>query len=203
MAPKTFFDLPAEVRNIIYRLAFHKSTAATPALGQKSHKACKPARKLRISKAFDIEAAPFIYGLRKFQFDSIYMAAFFLMSIGPSNSAHITSISLGTLDTNHQAATGLEWMLHCPFKDILSESIKLLATRCPSLRQIEVEAELYTAYDHDLDRRISSLEDRERLLAAFPQLSNMSHGWPNYAMGDTVCLSIPDIPIPGDVSIVF
>lgn len=195
MAPKTFFDLPAEVRNIIYSLAFQRPTDAIPKLAMKRDQAdIKPGQVLRISKTFNIEAASFIYGNRNFVFGCIFNAVCFLMSIGKSYSALLTSIALGSFLYKDRETTGLQWILQCDFEDVVSTSIKLLAQNCPQLRSIE----FCGRRDHygSLERSITRLEGFETLVNAFPQLSNTSCYY------QLMLLTVPDFPVPENVSLV-
>jgi hypothetical protein len=200
MAPKTFFDLPAEIRNIIYCLAFQRLTDAIPKfaipkIAMKRHQAAiKPGQVLRICKTFNIEAAPFIYGSWKFAFRLISNAVRFLVSIGKSYSALLTSIDLGSFSYTDHETRALQWTFQCDIEYVPSAIIRFLVQNCPQLRSIKFWGSR-DPYDW-LERSITRVEGFETLVNAFPQLSITSYRY------NVMLLTVPEVPVPEKVNLV-
>lgn len=104
---KTFFDLPFEIRNIIYKMAIPRRTihpqvfikmftSGREAAGIKNFNF--PAMALTVSKDYEREASNVLYGHNTFAFESVYECFFFLRSIGRIRSAIVRSIKVTKFD---------------------------------------------------------------------------------------------------------
>jgi hypothetical protein len=145
-APLTFFDLPAEVRNIIYRLLFPKrcwgiEPRVLAVLSDESedeveyppyHHIHKPASSLRTSKSFNVEASPFVYGATSFYFSTLSHGIYFLEHIGKQNAIYITGLRMRSLWLVEREASSPG------FKDALEAKCQCLAERCPRLRSLSI-----------------------------------------------------------------
>ena len=83
-----------------------------------------PAKGLSVSKAFDEEASPIIYGENGFKFDNLYDCYYFLRTIGPKRSKYIQNLEVYYFDMrpirNFLEGSGVQiyfqefLALHCP-----------------------------------------------------------------------------------------
>lgn len=171
MAPKTgFFDLPAEIRNIIYCLALSKNEFIKPKLAVGHiEETNKPGSILRVSKTFGVEAAPFIYGTRHFAFPTLFEAMRFIRRIGKHNEIYLTGLCVGTFWYRYREASALGWK----YDEALPLTSTFLAQRCPRLKYLQLEE--LSPEGEKRDWRVKTLEHLKTLVDALPQLSNISY----------------------------
>jgi hypothetical protein len=87
---KTFFDLPSEIRNTIYKMAMGTRVIIPQVFVKSFHyprsRAIKPfkfpALALGVNKQYEKEACFILYGENTFFFDTVYDCFYFLRTIG-------------------------------------------------------------------------------------------------------------------------
>ena len=199
-APLTFFDLPAEVRNIIYRLLFPKRCyyikprvlavlpheSANEMENPPYHRGHKPARSLRTSKSFNVEASPFVYGTTMFFFTSLPCCIHFIKHIGKQNAIHITSLTIRSLWFFKREASSPG------FKEAIEANSQCLAEQCPRLSFLSIGRLGVSGAKREWTT--ANLECLKILIDALPDLSNV-----RYSEGcRTLYLTLLTAAVPND-----
>ncbi|KAM7197783.1 hypothetical protein V8F20_006456 [Naviculisporaceae sp. PSN 640] len=156
--PATFFVLPRELRDEIYKILL---TSPVPLqVYQVSDRNRKGNYRLRASplyppfkraqydkwlsllytnKAISKEAAEALYRLNSFEFGSQSPdLRSFIDTIGPTNASHLRRLYIGLDDPNNYPP---------PLSDISVGTLQLLQTTCTNLRSLEIELHNYLNYD--------------------------------------------------------
>jgi hypothetical protein len=128
----TFYDLPAELRVRIYRLAFFTGYKILPKLRVKRKRPSYvfPGHLLRASRPCAKEAAPILYGEHQFTFESLFNGVVFMQRIGETNCSFLTDVNLDTFWFRYTEARELG--LNYP--TALVKMADFIAKQCTSLR---------------------------------------------------------------------
>lgn len=181
-APLTFFNLPAEVRNTIYRLVFPKmcepikpnvpkvySDEKLDALESLYYITHIPARILPTSRSFNLKAAPSVYGTNTFYLSSLDSATYFIKRIGKQNSAYITSLRLSKFWYPGEVANSPG------FKDALETKMQCLTKRCPRLSSFEIGVVDLSFSAANQEWKIATLGYLKILIDALPELLDVRY----------------------------
>ena len=177
-APLGFFDLPAEVRNIIYRLLFPREPfsirISITDTGTWFTHTNKPANILRVSKAFNIEATPFFYSPNQFDFVKLYDVLRFINRIGKQNAAYLTILTVDTFSFSQDEAYKIGWEYGSAFE----LTAKYLSQRCPQLESLmfnRVRSPEATPWGPARDWKLKTLEHIKVLVDGLPRLPHVSY----------------------------
>ena len=172
---KGLFDLPAEIRLIIYRMS---SLIQDRQIQPKRYPFedsvyWKPGKLLCISKAFNEEVAPLLYGHRQFYLPDGMASMTFLEVIGSKNASYVHCLQVRTFNLTVPEV--------CIFEinhgDYLRFLLKMTEELCPNLQCFKVNDILLEKVVRPYQRpgEPTSLEEIKSIVEAFPQLPRVTY----------------------------
>jgi hypothetical protein len=178
-----FFDFPLEIRRAIYKEAgLIKKQTIQPIY----YSTDRPGDVLCLSKAFNEEVAPLIYGSREFLFPDFNSSITFIDTIGSKNASYIRHYRVRAFDP---------MQFWTPLRGpSLTAFLKSVTDNCPNLRSFKVysitlkKRAKHIAVPGAFASGCGSFEDIKEIGDAFPQLSNASY----LEKREQLCLAAPD-----------
>jgi hypothetical protein len=171
-----FFDLPLEIRLMIYHFANILSHGEVyPRFKCKRLKETqKPGRILRVSKAFSQDLAPLIYGEQKLFFSSLFEGVTFMNLIGDRNASYLCYIHMATFRLKYTEARDLR----LEYVESLPAISKYIAFQCPNIRALKVgdvsPGIKLLDYGDQMEVKDWSIKTLERLKSLIETLSQLS-----------------------------
>jgi hypothetical protein len=186
---RSIFDLPAELRLIIYRKSgLLPDRQFRPVRYPIQDSAFwKPGKLLALNKTFYDEVAPLPYGSRQFYLTDGMSAMSFLNTIGPQNAAsihffHVRTLGLTTSETR---------IFQIPHQQSLGFLLGAIASRCPNLACFKVNSILLQRVSRTNGPPILPirLENIKSIVDTFPQLANVTYRKSSLQL----CLAAPGV----------